>query len=122
MPAVEMVFMWNNLLEAKMDAHMSKTDSKMDLDVNLLRLQRRIKVASQHKFMGDTRSGSFNVAWDADKDSSKQVGFDGSFTLSATQRLIDLKCVLIPCCLKNCVIKRDNICHVFDCFAIAGRP
>lgn len=93
MPAVELAFLWNNRLDAKMETRMSRAESKMDLDINLIRLQRRVKINSQHKFMGDTSSGSLNVAWDADKDSSKQVGLDGTFTLSPSQRLVDLKCV-----------------------------
>lgn len=91
MPAIEMTFILRDRLEAKMDARLSQDESKLDLDMNMMRLQRRVKVNSQHKFMGDTRSGSFNIAWDADKDSNKQVGFDGSFTLSPAQRLIDMK-------------------------------
>ena len=91
MPAIEMVFVWSDRLEAKIDARLSKDDSKMDLDLNMMRLQRRVKINSQHKFMGDTRSGSINVAWDADRDTTKQVGFEGTFTLSRAQRLMDLK-------------------------------
>jgi hypothetical protein len=95
MPAVELAFLWNNRLDAKMEARLSRAESKMDLDMNLIRLQRRVKINSQHKFLGDSSSGSLNVAWDADRDSTKQVGVEGSFTLSSAQRLVDLKCVHI---------------------------
>ena len=95
MPAVELAFLWNNRLDAKMDARLSRAESKMDLDMNFIRLQRRVKINSQHKFLGDSSSGSLNVAWDADRDTTKQVGIDGSFTLSPEQRLVDFKCVSI---------------------------
>ena len=93
MPAAEISFLWNGRVDAKFDGRLSKSESKMEMDLNLLRLQRRIKINSQHKMLGDNRSGSVNVAWDAEKDPSKQVGLEGSLTLSMPQRSVDLKCV-----------------------------
>lgn len=91
MPAIEMTFLWNERVEAKMDARISRAESKVDLDMNMIRLQRRVKINSQHKFLGETRSAAVNVAWDADKDATKQYGLDGTWTLSRSQRLIDVK-------------------------------
>jgi len=91
MPAVELSLIWNGRVDGKLEARISKIESKVDLDVNLIRLQRRVKVNSQHKSLGDNRSGSITVAWDADKDASKQLTLDGSLTLSVPQRSVDLK-------------------------------
>lgn len=91
MPAVEVSFIWNGRVDAKLEARISKIESKVDLDANLIRLERRVKVSSQHKSLGNNRSGSLTVAWDADKDPSKQLTLDGSLTLSVPQRSVDLK-------------------------------
>lgn len=93
MPAMELAFLWNNRLDAKLETRLSRAESKLDMDINLIRLGRRVKINSQHKFLGDTTSGSLNVAWDADRDASKQLVLDGTFTVSPSQRLIDLKYV-----------------------------
>lgn len=91
LPAVELVFLWNGRVDAKMDARLSRDESLLDLDLNLIRLQRRVKVVSQHKLVGDSRSASINVAWDANRDANKQFGLDGTLTLSRSQRLVDIK-------------------------------
>lgn len=91
MPAIELSLLWNERVEAKVNARLSRADSKLDVDVNLIRLQRRIKVNSSHKFLSEMRSVNLNVAWDADKDASKQVGVTGNLTLSPSQRMVDMK-------------------------------
>lgn len=91
MPAADVMFMWNGHADGKFDTRISTDESKMDLNLNLVRLQRRIKVSSQHKIFGTNRSGSINVAWDADKDPSKQIGLEGSLVLSMPQRSAELK-------------------------------
>lgn len=105
MPAVELVFLWKERVDAKMDARLSRDESKLDLDLNLIRLQRRVKINSQHKFVGDSRSASINVAWDANKDTNKQFGLDGTLTLSRSQRLVDIKYVFDFCFTNQAVIQ-----------------
>lgn len=91
MPAIEVALLWNGRVESRIEARLSKDESKVDVDVNLVPMARRIKVNSQHRHLGDSRSGSLNVAWNADKDPSQQIGVEGSLTLSPAQRLMELK-------------------------------
>lgn len=91
MPVVELNLLWKGRVTGKLEARVSRDESKGDLDLTLHRFQRRITYNGQHKFFGDNRSGSFNLAWDAGKDASKQIGFDGSLTFSRPGRAMDLK-------------------------------
>lgn len=90
-PVVELNFVWNERVNGKLESRVSRGESKTDLDVTLHRFQRRVTFTSQHKVVGDSRSGSFNLAWDAGKDAAKQIGFDGSLTFSRPGRALDLK-------------------------------
>lgn len=93
MPVVELNFLWKGRVTGKLDTRMSREESKLDLDMTFHRFQRRITYNGQHKFFGDNRSGSFNLAWDAGKDATKQIGFDGSLTFSRPGRAFDLKTI-----------------------------
>jgi len=85
-PKVEITALWNDRFEGHFETWLSRRDAKIDVNVNLLRLQRRVKVNGVYKVQGDNKLASFNAAWDADRDASKQVGLELALGLPKSAR------------------------------------
>lgn len=74
--AVDMTLFINRIIDASFDSRSTSRGSKFDLDMNLLRLERHIKVKTMRKFEEGKMTGFGQIQWDVDNDSTKQISLD----------------------------------------------
>lgn len=81
-----------NRIDGKIVATIARKAGQLDMDLNLIRLERRIKMSSSRKIEAGKGSASVSVAWDADKDASKQVSL--KINASLPPRALDLESIV----------------------------
>ena len=88
--ALDMSLFINRIIDAKFDLRLTDRDSKFDLDMNLLRLERHIKVKTMRKFEGEKMTGFGQIQWDVDNDATKQISLDLAGGLYPSTKAMDL--------------------------------